>query len=363
MSENILALRQAVGWEGAESAVDWRILETEIGIPFPREYRALVDAFPPGEFQTFLKVLHPAAFAGAAEFRREIAGYAAIVADWAREQPGTHRVYPTGDGLIPWAIVGFDYVLCWQPGAGHPDTWPTIICSSGREPWPVVNLPTAAAVAAVVTVPPVIEVLAYIAEEVQPPEFTPLDGFEPAPEEGVSKPDGHYWIEQLQPYTPRILESVSARTLAPLVQAVAVRGFSPNKLFTRARQMLPSDYRNIVATLGVVTVGPARLCVPDGSDHDFFAVGEALSKRVAAERKRGEGPHGTIHPESDGLMPWGRLDGGGYLGWARISGDSYEWPVVALDASLRHHVAYPMSVSRFLYELATNPDGVVLPPA
>lgn len=365
MSDNVEALRQAVGWSSVPRVIDWRGPVEELGIALPGEYKALVEAFfPPGEFQTFVKILHPAAFVDPSEFRTEITGYAAIVADWAEDQPESYRVYPAAGGLIPWAIVGFfDYVFCWRADGADPDAWPTIICSGGGEPWPVVELPTAAFLNAVVTDPPVIEELDYIAAEVQPPEFTPLRGFEPVPDRPVRKPDPQYWIERLQPYTPRILSEIPARELAPLVEAVPVAGFDEYAFLERAGRTLPGGYCDIVATLGVVTVGPARLCAPDGSDNDFFTVGKALSKRVAAERKQGGGPLGTVHPERGGLIPWGRLDGGGYLAWARITDDPYEWPVVALDATLRHHVAYPMSTSRFLLELATNPDGVVLPPA
>ena len=81
-------------------------------------------------------------------------------------------------------------------------------------------------------------------------------------------------------------------------------------------------------------------------------------------RRDGTGPLGTVHPEYDGLITWGRLEGGGYLCWVPLpQGDSFRWPVVVLDATLRRSVTFKMSASRFLLELATHPERVPLPPA
>lgn len=354
MTENVRRLRDAVGWTGSTPAIDWRVLSEAVGMDLPDEYKALTEAFPPGEFQTFLEVLHPAAHPGAGDFVREISGYAATVGDWGREQPEPQPVYPAAGGLIPWAIVGFDYVLCWRPDDGDPDRWPTVVCSSDdEERWPTCDRPTAAVLLAVVTEPGVVEELDYIAEEVQPPAFIPREGYEP--QEPAPRPSAAHWIADLEAYTPSILPTVPAADLAPLVQATPVPGFDESAFLRRAARALPGDYIDIVKHLGAVTVGPARLLAPDGTDLDFFAEGKALAKRVAKEREGGHGPRGTIHPESDGMILWGRLDGGGFLGWARVSGDPYEWPVMALDASLRQHVTYPMSTSVFLHELATNP--------
>lgn len=67
-------------------------------------------------------------------------------------------------------------MFCWRPGAGGPDTWPTIVCNDDEEPWPIVDLPTAAVLNVLVTDRSGIEEMRYIAEHVQPPDFTPLRG-------------------------------------------------------------------------------------------------------------------------------------------------------------------------------------------
>lgn len=104
------------------------------------------------------------------------------------------------------------------------------------------------------------------------------------------------------------------------------------------------------------------MIVPDGSGTGFFAELKRLGNRVAGERTAGGGPIGTIHPETDGLITWGRLTGGGYLCWVPVSYTPEEWPVIVLDQSLRFSALYHMSASRFLLELATHPERIMLPP-
>jgi hypothetical protein len=101
---------------------------------------------------------------------------------------------------------------------------------------------------------------------------------------------------------------------------------------------------------------------PDGSATDFFGHLDRLGERVAEQRTAGQGPAGTVYPESGGLITWGRLRGGGYLCWLPASGKGSEWPVVVLDEDLRPAGVHYMTASRFLLELATHPERVPLPP-
>ncbi|MEV6602476.1 hypothetical protein AB0M36_37345 [Actinoplanes sp. NPDC051346] len=362
MNDNgVRRLQELLGVRYANRAVDWRAVEDALGLALPAGFRELVEAFPPGEFQTFFKALHPAKQDGGAGFRKEITSYARIVADWAEDQPEPMAVYPEPGGLVPWATIGFDYTLCWRPGNGRPDTWPTVLCDSGTDPWPVYEMSTVEFLIALLTEPPVISELSYVTEAVQPPEFVALEG-QRAPIT-ASGPTSAYWLDGLEEGALNSLSRPVAE-LAGHIEATPLPGFDRYAFLEQARRTLPSDFCEILETYGAVRVGPARMSAPGSGEHDFFAEMKALSKRVKAERKARGGPLGTVHPESQGLIPWGRLDGGGYLCWAQTPGGrSRQWPVVAIDASLQHHVTYPMSTPKFLLELARDPDGVVLPPS
>ncbi|MFI5492952.1 SMI1/KNR4 family protein [Actinoplanes sp. NPDC051859] len=360
-TRTIRRLQKLLGLQYAASPIDWSAVEEELQSKFPASYRELAESFPPGEYQTFFKVLHPTGSRKVADFRAEVAEYAQIVRDWAQAQPAPISVYPAARGLVPWATVGFDYTLCWRPGEGEPDTWPTVICSAGRGPWPVYEMTTQEFLIALLSEPATISELSYVTEAVQPPHFTALDG-ERAPID-TSLPGYAHWLDGL------LMEDLHqlARPVAELsghIEAAPLADFDRYAFLEKVRRTLPDDFCKILELYGAARIGPARVSAPDGSEHDFFAESTALAKRVKAERKAGRGPLGTVHPESQGLILWGRLDNGGYLCWAQTPGGrSRQWPVVALDASLRHHVTYPMSTSQFLYELAINPDGVELPSA
>ncbi|MFI5936742.1 hypothetical protein [Actinoplanes sp. NPDC051494] len=324
---NVSQLRELFGWRSPARPIDWAAL----GRPLPTAFRELAENFPPGEFQTFFKLLHPAHFAGPREFHDEVAGYRAIVEDWA---PGDLAA-----GLLPWGTIGFDAVLCWHTDDDDPDSWPIVIVTSDPSEWETFALSTTDFVAALVTDPPVITEWAHIAEAVQPPAFAPY---------GVEPPES-YWTAGLD---IGVLER-DVDALARVVGGSPLPGFDENALFSRAGQTLPGDYCAILALLGPIRVGPARLLGPD----DHFTERQSLTRRVKAERAAGGGPLGPVYPEDTGLIVWGRLDDGGYLCWAQnIDHRSRMWPVVVLSADLRHHVTHAMSTSRFLLRLAEGQD-------
>ncbi|MGW4948391.1 hypothetical protein ACWEOZ_43155 [Actinoplanes sp. NPDC004185] len=218
-------------------------------------------------------------------------------------------------------------------------------------------LSTAEFMRAITTVPSGVPMLAYVAVPRQPPTFV---AFKPA-----GRPSSYASATQARPRASYWLEGEARIPLAEPVNAVAdlaaVIGPGPRStldriaVLTRVGRALPLDIFRLIDELGAVSA-------PDGSATDFFAQLQQLGDWVAELRATGDGPIGTIHPESGGLITWGRLRGGGYLCWLPASGTPKEWPVVVLDESLRFSVTHHMSASRFLLELATHPERVALPP-
>jgi hypothetical protein len=140
---------------------------------------------------------------------------------------------------------------------------------------------------------------------------------------------------------------------------VAVVGFGPVVCWLTSGP----DFGLLLGEFGAVRVGPATVSGPDGSPSDFFDEIERLGDQVRAMRAAGDGPLGTVHPEVNGLIPWGRLGGGGHLCWVPLPrARPGQWPVVVVDATLRFSTTYKMSASRFLLELATHPERILLPP-
>jgi hypothetical protein len=357
---NVEALQSLLNWHAPAAPYDWESLNAAVGVAYPDEFRMVVEAFPPGRIQSGFEILHPGRFANPVEYRREIAGYAGIVRDRAADLAKPMAVYPQPGGLLPWATVGLGPIVCWLTEGKDPQKWPVVVCPSAVERWNRYELSTAEFLQAVVTVPPSIVELAYVAEAVQPPVFKPMNAVPGARGEA---PGAEYWLDGV-PDGP-LPEPVNAvADLRALVHGAPVPGFDWTAVLRRMKRALPPDFRRLLSEFGAVTVGPATVSAPDGSAHDFFAEMRRLSDRVKAERAAGGGPLGTVHPESDGLIPWGRLDGGGYLCWVPLPEDEPEdWPVAVLDETLRFSVTYKMSASRFLLEVATHPERILLPPA
>jgi hypothetical protein len=357
---NVGALQDLLNWHAKASAHDWKSLNAVIGVSYPEEFRELVDLFPPGSFQTFLNVLHPDDAADPTEYRRRVTECASLVRDWAADLTDPVGVYPEPGGLLPWATVGFDVVICWLTAGDDPGKWPVVVCESDVDRWNRYDLPTAAFLRAVVTVPtPVVE-LSYVAEAVQPPVFTTVHELAGARAE---VPSAKYWLDGVE-RGPLVEPSNAVDQLRPMVDAVPIPGFDWYAVLRKMKRALPGDFQGLLTELGGVNVGPAKVSAPDGSATDFFAEQRRLAGRIKAARADGNGPLGTVHPELDGLICWGRLEGGGYLCWVPLPPeDPFEWPVVVLDATLRMSITYKMSASRFLLELATHPERIVLPPA
>ncbi|MEV6303419.1 hypothetical protein AB0M02_28680 [Actinoplanes sp. NPDC051861] len=343
-----------VGRTPAGVAVARRPVEEALGVALPADFRALAEAFPPGQFQTFLRILHPAESRSPADYRAVIAGYADVL----RDQPAAGAVYPEKGGLMPWGVVGLSPVLCWLTEDDDPERWPVVVCGNGDDQWRRYDMSATEFVTAVLTEPATVPELAHVTSAVRPPVFVPLKGFE-TPADVPDRPTGEYWVTGTEP--DMIEPSDAVAELAVLLEPAPIPGFALHEFLGKMKRHLPGDFCDLVRQYGAVSIGPARVNAPDGSATDFFTELRAFSKRAKALRRAGGGPQGTVHPEYEGLILWGRLDDGGYLCWAPASAHG-GWPVVALDASMRGFVTHRMSATRFLLELATNPAAVLLPP-
>lgn len=60
----------------------------------------------------------------------------------------------------------------------------------------------------------------------------------------------------------------------------------------------------------------------------------------------------SIYPESDGLLPWGRLRGQGYAFWLTGNGDPAEWPIVVSSNSLDYWARFEGVACEFIIEVA-----------
>jgi hypothetical protein len=357
-TDQVHELAVLLRWPYERRAVtDWAAVEKALGVALPPDFRELIEVFPPGEIQMGFSVLHPARFETAGEYRHELVGYADQLRGDAAKRAFPHPVYPDQGGVLPWATVGFDWIICWLTADDDPANWPVMVCDSRLEEWHVHDGSTATFLTALVTIPPTIAELSYVTESCQPPKFWPYSPPALAPVE----PDPQYWIGS--PEIQRLTEPVDA--VAQLRGVVAGAATRPDDavdwpaLEERLGVRLPADYKRMVDQLGPIAVGPAHIAPPAA---DLLALVEDLRRRVEAERAAGAGPRGTIYPEPNGLLAWGTLEGGGLLCWVASPVDPDEWPVAVTDRSMGLSVVHSMSASRFLWQLATGGERLLLPP-
>jgi hypothetical protein len=356
----------------AELRPDWESLQTLVGFSFPQEFRDVVEAFPPGEFQSFFSLLHPAASDGPKSYAREIDGYAALLRTSATEPafPSAtgsafpYPIYPAPGGVIPWATVGFDWLFCWLADGDDPDAWPVVVCDDHLSEWYLHDLSTADFLRALLTIPASISELDYVTEECQPPDFTavqaPTEEAVRQPEPVAIAPDSRYWHGA----------GVAAMT-GPADAVDDLRGHvepievGPVDWVAAGRKLgvpFPADYRRLVDELGPVSIGPAQVYAPPPADHDVFRLIRGVYAGVETARTAGGGPRGTVYPEGAGIVAWGKLTGGGLLCWVPTSLNTDEWPVIVVDADMQFSAVHSMTTSRFLLELATRPERILLPP-
>jgi hypothetical protein len=122
--DSLLALTPIPAWARAH---DWALIEAELGITLPAEYKAYADRFPSGIHRR-LDVFHPDTPGGFALIEQ--------VHQYARMFDGFkigRTFYPQPGGLIPWAEFDSDAALCWLPDTDNPDLWPVVACASTGE--------------------------------------------------------------------------------------------------------------------------------------------------------------------------------------------------------------------------------------
>jgi hypothetical protein len=113
---------------GAEIHYDWDSIEAALGIGFPTQFRAYVQAFPSGGFRR-LTIFHPASSQGPRKYGlvERILDSTEAFRGWAETfESSPYTFYPDANGIIPWADYEGDYYLCWLPNNVDPDRWPVV---------------------------------------------------------------------------------------------------------------------------------------------------------------------------------------------------------------------------------------------
>lgn len=122
-------LARLVGWAGCGvGPVDWTDIEGELGVPLPSDYKSHVARFPCGLFQGGMEVLQPCSLLGSRDYLAAVQTYSEDLLHWSSiDSELPFEVYPTIPGLLPWAAIEGDPLLCWYLTGKAEESLPTFL--------------------------------------------------------------------------------------------------------------------------------------------------------------------------------------------------------------------------------------------
>ncbi|MEZ5943742.1 MAG: SMI1/KNR4 family protein [Planctomycetaceae bacterium] len=109
--------------------VDWKLIEKEVGLTFPSDYRELCKRYGSFEFGNTISVMHPRQSSGS--FATQMAELLVDVIDGVEGGRDNleYENYPSIPGLFPVIYTDNNQLVCWIT-EGKPDDWPLIYWST-----------------------------------------------------------------------------------------------------------------------------------------------------------------------------------------------------------------------------------------
>ncbi|GAA2815430.1 hypothetical protein GCM10010441_45090 [Kitasatospora paracochleata] len=116
--------------------IGWDVVEAELGVSLPGDFKLLCELYPPFELGDFLGVGGPDPGAECA-WVRGIRGTLETIAEWCGEadlEVPLHA-YPAPGGLLPWAGSNCGDFFLWSTGPGGPGEWTVTVASRSSAWW------------------------------------------------------------------------------------------------------------------------------------------------------------------------------------------------------------------------------------
>lgn len=132
--QSVLDLATFLGVELADHTVDWAIVERELGITLPDDYKFFVEHFPHGTLLNFITVLRP----GAPTKHTDLIQKGLVIRDVLCEIAAMgdtecpYPIFPAPTGLMPWGISDNGNFLLWRTQAPQ---WSMVIGSARDSKW------------------------------------------------------------------------------------------------------------------------------------------------------------------------------------------------------------------------------------
>ncbi|MFI7673813.1 SMI1/KNR4 family protein [Actinophytocola sp. NPDC049390] len=329
----------------AQPEYQWDEIERSLGLRLPDDYKEIVGKFPVGHFQGFLRVLRPGDRGGEPS---EYLGYYSHRLDdmrsWQADESERfpYPVFPESGGLIPWGETTRGDLFFWLTDLIDPNSWPVIVTDYEFSSWQKVSKGLAGFLCDVVTGR--FDGQSYGADSASNAPWYRLS----APQPTVTRASVEGIWQDLSDSGERPVNAMQdIYTILPESRTIN-QSIEWGSIEDRLGITLPLDYKSFVNTFGPGTIGDVTIMAPGARpDSDLLQLIETVQTTHGSDRQRKEkGP--PIYPESQGLIPWGRVTGDGICWWAPVSADSLSWGIVESNARMSVKYSPTLSFSSFL---------------
>ena len=113
------------------SSNEWSLVEKDIGIKLPSDYKEFISTYGAGGIDEFLWILTPFVKDKNVNLLKQIDVICSSYMDSKSHFPNMfkHTAFPNHDGLLPWSITDNGNVLYWE-SKGNPENWPIVVYKS-----------------------------------------------------------------------------------------------------------------------------------------------------------------------------------------------------------------------------------------
>lgn len=345
-------LLELVSFSGqARDRFRWADVEKSIGLTLPDDYKELVESFSSGYFQDFVQIIRPGDMgASKGEFLGYYAHRLEDMRQWRNNEPTRFPlpIFPEPGGLLPWGRSIRSDLFFWLTEGENPANWPIVATDSEFTNWASFNRSVCDFLIDVVTgqydgQPFGVHLRADF------PKFQTMESLAP----GLPEPSTeNYWIERNHGsgYPQNAFDKLNAIIGEALADVSSVEWES---IEARLGFDLPSDYKAFVDTYGPGQLGDITIAGPVG-DSSLGNLADRIHAEAVANPRRRPERHAPIHPEPNGMIPWGVTPDGWSCCWAPTTSNPDNWGTVLLSP-LRINFRYSPdeSFSSFLVRYAT----------
>lgn len=344
------------------SNADRQAAEAIYGAHLPPDFLEYVATFPAGSYQTYLRVFHVAEYGSTEDLTVVLGLFGDLLRDGAARSGRAVVVHPEPGGLLPWAGIGRDWIICWSTTDPDPGQWTVVVCDPFEDEWYPYAGSATAFLRDFVLGRTGIDELSYIYEDNPAPLFAtaPHEPSEPRPAAQVY-PDGLARLaETVGEFVPPVDASADLHS-ALGAQVTARPAVDWLDVAARLGSPVPNDYQRLIDGGVPERIGPVRLALPGGAgESDLVGLANLVHARALAAHESTGGFREPYHPEPGGLVPWAIADNGAVLCWCPLGDDSNLWPVTVVAATFRANATYSMTATRLLLRLVTEPGLITL---